>query len=203
MNLRGITKEYVDSMDDIFESKFTEDLRDDVDILSNYEVKETTSYRTPPEYFTTIHDWTLKTDLNCSYCDLIIGAIPFPEIEKISSIEPFKAQTIKRYFCDALCCRSFIDREYAGQKRDDKVRFMKIIYDKILRYECSSLINDEKNKEKTIHALRTSRVINIPHAPDKTLMKKFSGDKGITTEEYREMKEHIKRENKIGSYSFV
>lgn len=202
MNLRGITKEYVDGMDDIFESKFTEDLRED-SVISDYEVKETTSYRTPPEYFSSMNEWLQNTDLDCSYCGLIIGAPPFPEVEKISSIDPFKAQTMKRYFCDALCCRSFIDREYEGQKRHDKVKFMKIIYDKFLRHECATLISDDKNRERTIRTLSTSRVINIPHAPDKTLMKKFSGDGGITTSEYRELKEHIKRENKIGVYGFI
>lgn len=203
MNLRGITKEYVDGLDDIFESKFTENLQNDSMMIENYETKETISYKTPPDFFTSVGEWPTVSDLHCSYCDLIIGGFPFPEIEKIVSIEPFKAQTMKRYFCDALCGRSFIDREYDGQKKNDKVKFLKIIYDKHLRYECASIINDERNREKVRQALSVSRVINIPNAPDKTQMKKFSGDMGITTEEYRELKEHVKKENKIGCYAFA
>lgn len=201
LNLRGLTREYVESVDDIFESKFTETLQDD-DVMVKYEVKETTLYRTPPEYFTNISEWPHNSDLDCSYCSLIISEIPFPEIEKISMIEPFKAQTVKRYFCDALCCRSFLDREYTGQKLHDKVKFMKLIYDKCLRYECAAQIMDEKNKEKTATTLSMSKIVNIPQAPDKTMMKKFSGDKGITPDEYRELKEHIKRENKLGKYGW-
>lgn len=169
--LPGIREEDLESDDDIFNSKFTEGL----------EEIETTNvfYESLPDMFYSLEQWPESTNLHCWTCDLQFVGRPwfiperiYDQGGKLSAIKP------KGCFHSPNCAQSYIDKNYSGLEHDDKTSGLLLIY--------------------KIFTGKSIRVIK-PSYP-KTLMRKYIGQNGISSEEYIQKNARINRDFCINNF---
>lgn len=147
-------------IDDIFEDKFKEN------IIYNEHSSIATSvvYKALPSKFKNIEDWPKTTNLHCWECDNQFKTMPLFIINSITKDELDGREVFDVLGCfhSWRCMYSYILRNYSSQQLDDKTRYMQYLY-KVLNLVKMPLIQP---------------------ADKKTIMKKYSGDTGISPEEY-------------------
>jgi hypothetical protein len=169
---------------------------EDMETLTNDEVSRVVNADSElPNIYTDIDNWPKSTNLACWYCSLCFKGKPWfipvawtrgvIDREKVTydinlnfpqSDQCIETTIIRTdgNFCSPFCAKRYIE-EY--KKYTPNIRKKNI---NMLHYQCEQFLGYNPNY--------------IPSAPDKTKMKKYCGESGITESEYQKL---IKRNYKF------
>lgn len=166
--LKGIALTDIED-DSIFDDKFTEGIESD----QNLPISE--SLCNIPTKFTTWKDWIKRTNLICWSCDRKFKTLPLFIVDSVSDVGEQRIIVPLGNFCSDNCIMSYINIEYSGTERDNKIKYMLM-----LRAERIGV-----------------RSIIIPNAPKKTLRREYCGDVGLNHTQYQQLFDQIVSESTI------
>jgi hypothetical protein len=119
--LKGIKLSDLES-DDMFESKFIENSEIETNV-------EKTHYKALPKQFTSLENWPKSTNLLCWSCDRAFTKIPIFIPINIYKENDTQIMDTEGCFCSFNCAQSHINLYYEGIERDDKTRFLILLYE--------------------------------------------------------------------------
>jgi hypothetical protein len=178
--LPGLQAKDLDDDDGIFDDRFTENIASvDADGAESHTTFMQIHYNEIPSTFTCMQSWIKSTNLLCWHCDRSVKSIPWFVPNEIYSdkegkrvIEPFGN------FDKVNCVQAFINDHYHGTQHDMLTKNLLMLYETFMN----------------------RRVPLIKPSPPRTIMKKYCGDSGITSEEYEKMIVEINSDYSLGQY---
>lgn len=173
MFLPNVFEKDITHDDHIFDDKFSET------VAYEASVPEIQHYTSIPATYTTLDKWITVTNLCCWNCDRQFKNRPIFVPDSIYFTKNAeRIMDVNGVFCSFNCAQKYIDEKYKGPSRDDRTKFLQILFKDFYGY----------------------RAPIIKPAPEKTKMKKYCGEKGVTADEYQKMIEELNANYELSCY---
>lgn len=144
-----------------------------------HELKEIeVAYTDIPKKFTSVATWLTSSNLKCWNCDLYTNS--FPKFIPLNYEMDISGDICEPYgnFCEWNCAAAYISKEFPKDQQRDLLYTLTLFESKF----------SGKRKERI-----------VPTLP-KTLMKCYSGNKGLTQKQWKSKMEELNKENTLIIY---
>jgi hypothetical protein len=176
LHLKGVFESDICFDELIFETKFTEVFNSTTGVVSRAPEKK---YDQVPTKYTGYKNHPKTTNLHCWNCDNTFSTVPYFMVDDtVMKPNNEEESDISGNFCSENCTQAHIDKYFTGSNHQDKTKYL----------------------TKTVREFTCRDVIIIKPSYEKTIQKKYCGERGVSTEDYIKMNRELISDYSLGSY---